>query len=213
MFFSPRSLPTCFNLAPAWPRTKALGQASAWEEGPRNTLQGAGGQRSAATHREGRTGTGLGEVGFVPPLSPSSPAHIWREPRRPKALSGVTEVQSQAPQLAVTLQGRPRHRVTLPERRGSSGDAMRGEDRERTDEGPSRDGQRLVPQRTAGSPGPNLLLCQCATLRLCALPCCSTSSLSLLLLISATSSSRSLPAISKAASRPERLSRRTERIP
>lgn len=61
----------------------------------------------------------------MPQLSPSGPAHIWCKPWCPKALSGVAEVQAHEPRLVVTLQVWARHCATLPERRGSSAEAMK----------------------------------------------------------------------------------------
>lgn len=53
-----------------------------------HTLQCAGSEQSAAAHRGANTGVGLGKVGRVPQLFPSSPTNIWGEPWCPKMLSG-----------------------------------------------------------------------------------------------------------------------------
>lgn len=70
MFFSTKGRLSCFNPAPAWPRTKALGPASVWGEGPRTPcgVQEAGNQQ-LLTERAS-TGVGLGEVERVPQLFP-----------------------------------------------------------------------------------------------------------------------------------------------
>lgn len=174
--------------------------------GTTHTLQCAGSEQSAAAHRRANPGVGLGEVGRVPQLFPSSPTHSWRDPWCPKMLSGSSVSQIQQ---VVTPQVRARHLATLPERRGSSGEAMKTGRRQmsvRAGMGSLWDPREQQDRRDPTSCRGNARLSLRSALLLLLLTF-------LLLLISATSSSCSLPAISKAPSRRERLSRTLERIP
>lgn len=163
---------------------------------------------SCSQRAKHRRGIGIGRTrATAVPIQADT--HLAQAPCVQKCSQGVTEVQSHKSSWWSTPHVRAPHLATLPERRGSSGEAMmtrRGQMGVRAGVGSLWDPREQQDRRDPTSCCGNARLSLRSALLLLLLPF-------LLLLISATSSSSSLPAISKAPFQCKRLSRTLERIP